>query len=110
MQSFVETIIIFIHGIIVIPTTYLILFNNNPILISLLTVILFIVSVQVHFCGCILNKYENNSSINILKHAFNIENVSGDDLTKILVYGTFSTCLTKLLVLLLFPAVVNLTL
>lgn len=110
MQTFVETIIIFIHAMIVIPTTYLILFNNNSILISLLTVILFVVSFQVHLCGCILNKYENNSSINILKHAFHIPSVNDDDLTKILVYGTFLTCLTKLLVLLLFPSIVNLTL
>ena len=108
MKIFVETIIIFIHAMIVVPTTYLILFNNNPILISLLTAILFVVSVQVHLCGCILNKYENNSSINILKHAFHTPNVSDDDLTKILVYGTFLACLIKVLIILLLPSVVNL--
>lgn len=108
MQTFIETIIIFIHMILVIPTIYLILFNNNPILISTLSAILFIVSLQVHLCGCILNKYENNSSINILKRAFHIPNVSDDDLTKILVYGTFLTCLTKLLIILLLPSIVNL--
>lgn len=110
MQIFIETIIIFIHEIVVIPTSYLILFNNNLALILILTVILFLVSIQVHLYGCILNKYENNSSINLLKRLFNVENVSDNDLTKILVYGTFATCWTKFCILLLFPSVVNLTL
>ena len=101
------TLFIFIHGLIIIPTGYIILFNNNITLVSLLTFILLLVYIQVHFFGCILNKFENNASIKFLSHLIGLPSVKEEELTSGLVFFTFLICLIKLFVLYFLPQITH---
>ena len=102
-------IFIFCHAIVVIPTGYVILFNNNIKIVFILTIILFLVYLQVIYVGCILNRFENNASIKILLRLSNLQNISESDFTQFLVLGTLLTCSTKLFILFIFPQVTSLT-
>jgi len=99
--------IIFFHFLLVIPTGYIILFNNNIFWVGILTIILFLTYIQVVFLGCILNKYENHSSIELISYfsqkIFQLSSISNEDLTKFLVFFTFLACFVKLGILYFFP-------
>ena len=103
------TLFIFIHGLVIIPTGYIILFNNNITVVSLLTIILLLVYIQVYFFGCILNKFENNASIKTFSHFIGLPNGTEEELTVGLVFGTFLICLTKLFVLYFLPQLTHIT-
>lgn len=101
------TLFIFIHGLVIIPTGYIILFNNNITVVSLLTFILLLVYIQVYFFGCILNKFENNASIKTLSHFIGLPSVKEEELTVSLVFFTFLISLTKLFVLYFSPHLIH---
>ena len=90
-------------------TGYILLFNNNIKIVSLLTFILLLVYIQVYFFGCILNKFENNASIKTLSHFVELPNVTEEELTRCLVLGTFLISLTKLFVLYFLPHLTHIT-